>query len=97
MRKTTTIGIVKKIAPMVIHPHLWVQSAAKQFIEMCLNENPPTRMFFLLREVFWPPFPLQPKDIIDDVLLPKPLIESEVDFVKKSLISEKKDITIIAF
>ena len=93
IRKMTTITIVKKIAPMILHPHLWVQEQAKEYLGMCLMENPPTRMFTLLRETFEPPFPLQPQDMIDNILLPRPLTESEVDFGKKILKDRKIGLT----
>lgn len=57
---------------------------------MCLEENPPTRIFLLFREIFEPPFPLQPKDIIDDILLPHPLLDNEVDFSKKKIKDSRK-------
>ena len=51
-RRAFPFSLVNKIAPMVIHPHLWVRDQAKEYMEMCLEENPPTRIFFLFREVF---------------------------------------------
>lgn len=84
-RKISIPAIVKKIAPLIIHPHLWVREQAKEYLDMCLQENPPPRVFFLFREVFQPPFPLQPKDIVDNILLPQPLLDSEVDFARRKL------------
>lgn len=36
-RKVFNQNIVKKIAAMVIHPHLWVREQAKDFIEVVLE------------------------------------------------------------
>lgn len=36
VRKIFTPSIVKKIGPMVIHPHLWVREEAKDYLNMCL-------------------------------------------------------------
>lgn len=76
VKQIDTPMIVKKIGPLVIHPHVWVRESARDYIAMCLDKNPPTRIFFLFREIFAPPFPLQPKDMTDNILLPEPLLES---------------------
>jgi hypothetical protein len=75
---------------LVVHPNLWVREQAKEYLRMVLEENPPSHAYYLLCEIFEPPFPLEPKHLIDSLLLPTPLQEEEVDFADRVIKKTKK-------
>jgi hypothetical protein len=52
---------------------------------MCLKEYPATKNYFFFKDIFDPPFPLQPDDVEEEVLLPLPLKDSEVDLKEKKI------------
>jgi hypothetical protein len=60
---------------------------------MCLQEYPPTKSYFFFKDVFPPPFPLKPEDVDEDILLPAPLKESEVDLKDKRLKIDRNCVT----
>jgi hypothetical protein len=70
VRKLCSLHIVMKIAPMVMHSHLWVSEQAKLYLAMMIERNIPHHAFFMLREVFAAQFPILPKDMTDGILLP---------------------------
>ncbi len=64
---------------------------------MCLKEYPATKNYFFFKDIFDPPFPLQPDDVEEEVLLPLPLKDSEVDLKEKKIKVEKPNLTIGLF
>jgi hypothetical protein len=57
-RKLCTPNIINKICPLVVHPHLWVREQAKDYLRMVLEENSPSRVYYLLYDIFEAPLPL---------------------------------------
>jgi len=50
---------------------------------MCLEQFPPAKIFFLFRDVIDAPFPLTVQNLSEDVLLPEPLREIDVNFKER--------------
>jgi hypothetical protein len=46
---------------------------------MCLEEYPPTKNYFFFKDIYEAPFPLKPQDIDEEILLPNPLKDSDID------------------
>jgi hypothetical protein len=47
---------------------------------MCLEQFPPTKIFLIFRDVLDPPFPLTVENLSENIFLPEPLRDIDVDF-----------------
>lgn len=97
LRKTTSHFVIRKIAPHVINPNKWVRDEAIAYIRMCLQDYPPTKSYFFFKDIFEPPFPLKPEDVEEEVLLPLPLRDTDIDLRERKVRVEQANLTINLF
>jgi hypothetical protein len=85
IRKSTSHFIIRKIAPHAINPSKWIRDEAIAYVKMCLEEYPATKNYFFFKDIFDPPFPLKPEDVEEDVLLPVPLRDTDIDLRERKV------------
>jgi hypothetical protein len=64
---------------------------------MCLQEYPATKNYFFFKDIFPPPFPLKPEDVEEEVLLPVPLRDTDIDLRERRVRVEQSNLTIVLF
>lgn len=97
LRKSTSHFVVRKVAPHTVNPSKRIRDEAIAYVRMCLTEYPPTKNYFLFKDIFDPPFPLRPEDVDEELLLPQPLRETDLDLRERKIRHARPSLTTTLF
>jgi hypothetical protein len=86
IRQITNEHIVAKIMPLMVYPHQWIRDEAIEYVNMCLDCYPASKLYLLFNKLLDTPFPLEKTDKGDLSLLPRMLSHQEVDMRDKRVL-----------